>query len=147
MRQREWRHMLKEFFEGVDAVRAHLDRHIQDPVRRRERLRQIVSELPKKLSSNDLGPWWAEQVGLALGAETAAIYEVGKGWISVLGARGRLPDGESPPDRGCVRVPLSSSLALWLVAVDDLDEGCAQLVEAMGETIGTVLDTRRLLVE
>lgn len=125
-------------------MRSHLDRHLQDPERRRERLRRIVAELPKKLSSNDLLSWWVERIGLALGAESAAIYERGGGFSCVLGASALPPQPDAPTPPGSVQVALSEDRALWLMEVGELDEGSRALLTAMGETVGVMLESRRL---
>lgn len=105
---------MDDFFDGVDEMRAYLDRNVQAPAQRRDRLARIVTELPRRLSRPDFEAWFFSRVAAAVGAEHARFSDAG---IELIEAKTHLE----------------------LVGVDDLDPATVELLRALGETAAVVL--------
>ena len=91
---------IEDFFRGVDELRAHLDRHLQDPTRRRSRLGAVALELLKPRDARELCRWLVSEVADAIGASAAVVFvrEGGGGSFVAWHAVGvGLGDGWSPP--------------------------------------------------
>ncbi|MEL6544665.1 MAG: hypothetical protein AAFQ82_08560, partial [Myxococcota bacterium] len=93
-------------------------------------------ELPKRLSSPELGGWWLEAVVTALGASGGEIRSKDKGVEFEFGA---------PASGDGFLVTISPDVSVWLAGASELDPGSTQLLTAMGETVGVMLDSQRLL--
>lgn len=141
-------------------MRAYLDRHIQDPERRRARLGHIARELLRPRTAGELGEWLTKQLREAVGATACTILLRRADWApwKVAGKPGRLPDTSdlealtsgSPGDSGSARagedlllaIPGVDSLigALWVEAGRDLDRLSGALVKAIADTAGVFLE-------
>lgn len=153
---------LEAFFAGVTEMRAYLDRHIQDPERRRERLARIAGALAKRRSPVELADWLAAQLREALGAAGCAVFrhegawlpwrqagvvrvpptaaELGK-WINV--SPGRFDQDPLQTRHGIV-VALAGLDglvgALWIEEGHDLDPVSRALLQAIADTAGAALE-------
>ncbi len=65
---------VEAFFADVDQARAYLDRHLQDPTRRRARLVRACAQLPALRSAHALGDWLISGMSRALGASAAILW-------------------------------------------------------------------------
>ncbi len=159
---------LEVFFDGVAEMRAHLDRSLQDPERRRARLAAIAADLLKPRDARELGRWLVSEVATAIGAAAAAIivreraghfvpwHTVGTPPIArlaeaVAGLAGAAHPVADPADAGGdgVFVPLVGLEglvgALWLSTRTALDPGVTELLGAIADATGVRLEQGLLL--
>lgn len=149
---------LAEFFDGVAEMRAHLDRRLQDPERRRRRLAAIARELLRPREGRELCRWLVTELAGAVGASSAAVWvrEQG-GALTLLHAIGAPPPEPAPragesatPTRvDGLMLPLAGTDGpvgmLYLHARTPLDADTASLVAALAETAGVALEQTMLL--
>jgi GAF domain-containing protein len=149
---------LADFFEGVAEMRAHLDRRLQDPERRRRRLAAIARELLRPREGRELCRWLVTELAAAVGASSAAVWVREHGdALTLWHALGAPPPdptshpGEStaPTAPDGLMLPLAGADgpvgALWLQARTPLDPDTAALVAALAETAGVALEQALLL--
>ncbi len=141
-------------------MRAYLDRHIQDPERRRTRLGHIARELLRPRSASELGCWLTSQLCEAVGATACTIFLRRGGWVpwKVAGHAGPSPDPREL-DALATRAPADVMAAtagenlllgirgvegligaLWVESGRDLDTVSGALVRAIAETAGVILE-------
>ena len=141
------------FFEGVDEMRAHLDRRIQDPEHRRARLARLAGDLLRHAKPDDFPSWLLHASREALGADGAALYlRAGE-----LGPTHELQDGHvdafAPPLEArhephagprSLWLPLSGADGpiggLWLTGLEPLDPGSLELLDAVIGSAAALLE-------
>jgi hypothetical protein len=149
------------FFGGVDQVRRYLDRHLQDPERRCERLGRMAMDLVRPRSASELAYWLSRQLCEAVGARGAALLLMEPAWRPwrAGGQVQRLPGAEAlatlarAPGKGLesIRVtdgglllPVGGSDgllgAVWLEGMSALDPRSATLLLALIDTAGVLLE-------
>jgi hypothetical protein len=147
---------IERFFAGVDRLRAHLDRHIQDPQRHRARLSAVAQDLLKSCVASDLGRWLCHKLQEAIGARACTLLLADTGWKAwrVAGTSQGLP----APDRlvtagqrqapvseeGNLLVPVLGTVgavgALWIEGGAELDAATEVLLQALANTAGVMLE-------
>jgi hypothetical protein len=129
---------VEAFFAGVAEMRAYLDRNIQDPRRRQQRLARLAEALLKPRGARALGDWLVRQLRDAVGAESVGLW-VGDGLWSVAGCT---PAPEVPAH--AVTFTLSGARgpmgAVRLEGAPALDAASLRLVEALCDTAAMAIE-------
>lgn len=149
----------ESFFDGVDEMRAYLDRHLQDPERRRARLAVIAQELLKPRSPQELARWLVHQVAGALGATsvTLLVQTHEDAWRALEGQR-------YPPDDKLAHLSTTAQPAisvegallplvgvegvvgaLWIELASPLDATAQSLMMAIADTVGVAVEQGMLV--
>jgi GAF domain-containing protein len=156
------------FFAGVAELRAYLDRHLQDPERRRARLGRIAAELLKPRAGVALEDWLVQQLADSMGSAAALLARpsadgswragatVGtpqpSRYEKALAPLAKQPSAASPlpfEAEGGLVVPLSGVErllgAVWLEDALHIDATSAALLQAIAETAAVLLEQEALL--
>ena len=141
-------------------MRAHLDRNLQDPARRRERLATIVQGLVKPRGASELARWLVRELRAAVGARACTLLMEETDWkpwhgsgtvrsLPTTSAREQLRAGSgSDPEPVALGADLLLAVsgtsgtigALWIEAGHALDPGSTTLLRALAGALGVMLE-------
>lgn len=137
-----------------------MDRCIQDPERRRERLSKVAQHLLKPRGASELARWLVRELREAVGARACTLLMKETDWkpwhgagttrsLPTLGARAQLR-GEAGQEPQPLQVGADLLMpvvgitgpvgALWIEAGHALDPGSEKLLQALAGTAGVLLE-------